>query len=552
MGSPIRNTYRRIKPLHGLRRETPQTVNRCSLSFKASEAARWSAISRAAGSAPMATLLRQADALLNLTPRMAACFEDHRCQERLEHPVQRLVSQRLFGILQGYEDVNDHDSGRQRAGASRRVHRPDRGGAGSGARPRHSAGRFEHLEPGWAFPTRLRRTGTRRSRPFQERWTISSLSLDACPSPPKEIWLDVDSTDDLVHGNQEGRHFHGYYDSYCYLPLYIVWDDLILCSRLRPANVDPAAGTAEESACGAHSQALAGDRDRRSRRRRLLPRRTHDVVRGQRGRLPVRPVRNPRLAERIARQLRKSRRRCLSTGESSRRFCDFRYRTRRSWSRTRRVVAKAEWLPGPRGLNARFVVTSLDCKRAGAQALYEDLYCARGEMENRGTAARPVRRPDLDRDRRTSCASTLRRSPATWWRRFGGSAWPALERTGRRPERFGRSSSRSPSASPFGGFCSHFRRSGRGRICSPGSWRTCRRLRRRPRPDAARDSPFLKAGTPATGRVCSGAGFHGVGIARSRASSCFVHEKALLADCALLPRPASRPENRARNPNPAP
>ncbi len=262
--------------------------------------------------------------------------------------------------------------------------------------------------------------------------------------------------------------------------------------------------------------------------------------------------RNPRLAERIARQLRKSRRRCLSTGESSRRFCDFRYRTRRSWSRTRRVVAKAEWLPGPRGLNARFVVTSLGCKRAGAQALYEDLYCARGENRIK------EQQLDLFADR-TSTATGEPVAPRLCdvrqpWRRFGGSAWPAPGRTGRRPERFGRSSSRSPSASPFGGFCSRFRRSGRGRICSPGFWRTCRRLRRRPRPDAARgpDSPFLKAGTPATGQVCSGTGFHGVGVARNRSSSCFVHKKSLLANCALLPRLAGRPENRARNLNPAP
>ena len=205
------------------------------------------------------------------------------------------------------------------------------------------------------------------------------LSLDACPSPPKEIFLDIDSTDDPVHGNQEGRHFHGYYDSYCYLPLYIMWDDLILCSRLRPANVDPAAGAAEELA--------------RERIRERWPE-TRIVVRGDGGFCRDDLMawcedngvdylfglsRNARLTERIGRQLRKSRRRCVSTGEASRRFCDFRYRTRTSWSRTRRVVAKAEWLPGPRGLNARFVVTSLDCKRAGARVLYEKLYCARGE-----------------------------------------------------------------------------------------------------------------------------------------------------------------------------
>ena len=333
-----------------------------------------------------ATLLRQADTLLNLTPRMAACFEDHRCQERLEHPVQRLVSQRLFGLLQGYEDVNDHDQIRADSvlalavgctdlTGEERVRERDRGIPLAGS---STLNRFELGVPDEAETHRYKKI---TAIPGALDDLKIDLSLDACPSPPKEIWLDVDSTDDLVHGNQEGRHFHGYYDSYCYLPLYIVWDDLILCSRLRPANVDPAAGTAEELA-----RIVERIRERWPE--------TRIVVRGDGGFCRDDLMtwcedngvdylfglsRNPRLAGRIARQLRKSRRRCLSTGEASRRFCDFRYRTRRSWSRTRRVVAKAEWLPGPRGLNARFVVTSLGCKRAGAQALYEDLYCARGE-----------------------------------------------------------------------------------------------------------------------------------------------------------------------------
>ncbi len=320
--------------------------------------------------------------------------------------MQRLVSQRLFGILQGYEDVNDHDSGRQRAGAGRRVHRPDRGGAGSGTRPRHSVGRFEHLEPGWAFPAKPRRTGTRRSRP--ERWTISSLSLDACPSPPKEIWLDVDSTDDLVHGNQEGRHFHGYYDSYCYLPLYMGRPDFVLavaaCERRPGGGHGGGIGVWSAFAIAGPETGVRGDGGFcRDELMTWCEDNGVDYLFGL--------SRNPRLAERIARQLRKSRRRCLSTGESSRRLCDFRYRTRRSWSRTRRVVAKG--LPDPRGLNARFVVTSLGCKRAGAQALYEDLYCARGE--NRGAAAYSPTGP------RPRPANQLRLDFATFASRGGDS-----------------------------------------------------------------------------------------------------------------------------------
>ena len=354
-----------------------------------------------------ALLLRQADALLDLTPRLAACFEDHRSQRRVEHPVRQLVAQRLFGLLLGYEDVNDHDQlradsvlalavGRSDLTGEERVRECDRGNPLAGS---STVNRFELGVPGEAETHRYKKVAV---IPGAMDDLKVDLSLDACPSPPKEIFLDVDSTDDPVHGNQEGRHFHGYYDSYCYLPLYIVWDDLILCSRLRPANVDPAAGTAEELTRIVE------------RIRKRWPE-TKIVVRGDGGFCRDDLMtwcedngvdylfglsRNARLTERIGRQLRKSRSRCVSTGAASRRFCDFRYRTRTSWSRTRRVVAKAEWLPGPRGLNARFVVTSLGCKRAGARILYEKLYwrARRNGEPHQGAAARPVRRPDLDRN----------------------------------------------------------------------------------------------------------------------------------------------------------
>ena len=270
-----------------------------------------------------------------------------------------------------------------------------------------------------------------RDAPVQEGSGRSDGRSQACPSTlvrRREIFLDIDSTDDPVHGNQEGRHFHGYYDSYCYLPLYIVWDDLILCSRLRPANVDPAAGAEEELA--------------RERIRGRWPG-TRIVVRGDGGFCRDDLMtwcedngvdylfglsRNARLTERIGRQLRKSRSRCVSTGAASRRFCDFRYRTRTSWSRTRRVVAKG--LPGPRGLNARFVVTSLGCKRAGARVLYEKLYCARGEMENR------IKEQQLDlfADRTSTAtmrANQLRLDFATFASHGGDSeGWPGRHRGG--------------------------------------------------------------------------------------------------------------------------
>ena len=200
-------------------------------------------------------------------------------------------------------------------------------------------------------------------------------------------------------------------------------------------------------------------------------------------------------------------------------------------------------MPGPRG--ARFVVTSLGCKRAGARVLYEKLYCACGE--NRGAAARPVRRPDLDRDHAgepvASRLCDVRQPPG------GGEGRLGRHRGGQGAGRFGRNFSRSPSAFRFGGFRSRFRRSGPGRICSPGSWRTCGC--RRPQPDAARglDSPL--AGTPATGLACSRSLPHGVVAVRNRERSSFVQGRAPDPPAEPGFGTADRPKDRAGNPEPA-
>jgi len=212
---------------------------------------------------------------------------------------------------------------------------------------------------------------------------LVELFLDAHAAPPSAIVLDLDATDDPLHGKQEGRFFHGYYRHYCYLPLYIFSGGHLLRARLRPANADAAKGSVEEL-----ERIVAGIRQRWPEVR--------IVVRGDSGfcredimdwceRNGVDYVlglaRNDRLLRRIDKALRKSRSRHAATGKASRRFREFRYRTRKSWSRARRVVAKAEWLA--KGDNPRFVVTSLSRKAAGAQHLYEKLYCARGDMENR-------------------------------------------------------------------------------------------------------------------------------------------------------------------------
>ena len=197
--------------------------------------------------------------------------------------------------------------------------------------------------------------------------------------------LDLDATDDPVHGHQEGRFFHGYYGGYCYLPLYITCGDHVLRCRLRPANIDPAAGSVDELATVVEQirarwpgTAIVVRADSGFCREALMSWcESHDVdfVLGM--------AKTPRLRARIAKQLERSRRRCLGRRTASRRYRGFHFRTLKSWSRSRRVVGKAEWLPGANGANPRFVVTSLSARRFGARALYEGLYCARGDMENR-------------------------------------------------------------------------------------------------------------------------------------------------------------------------
>ena len=210
-----------------------------------------------------------------------------------------------------------------------------------------------------------------------------SRHLLVTKAAPVVLWLNLDATYDPLHGEQAGRFFHGYYQRYCYLPLYIFCGEHLLCARLRPADRDAAAGSVDELA-----------RLIRQIRRRWS--RTRVVVRGDSGFCREALMawceahdvgylfgleRNVRLVSRIDKALRKSRRRCVQTGSASLRFRELRYRTVKSWSRTRRVVAKAEYLV--KGANSRFVVTNLHTRTAGTRVLYEDLYCARGEMENR-------------------------------------------------------------------------------------------------------------------------------------------------------------------------
>jgi len=212
---------------------------------------------------------------------------------------------------------------------------------------------------------------------------LVDVFLESHQKPPREIWLDLDATDDPLHGHQEGRFFHGYYRCYCYLPLYIFCGEHLLCARLRPSNQDAAAGSVDEL-----ERIVTQIRQRWPK--------TRIVIRGDAGfcreaimawceandvRYVLGLARNKRLQRALGKEMEEARAAHERTGKPARRFRDFRYKTRKSWSRERRVVGKAEYLPNK--ANPRFVVTNLTARDANAKRLYERLYCARGDMENR-------------------------------------------------------------------------------------------------------------------------------------------------------------------------
>src|SRR6202521_2649246 len=196
-------------------------------------------------------LLREVDQKLNLTPRLAACFTDHRRSDKIEHRVQELVAQRIHGLALGYEDLNDHDQLRsdpllgvligkaEPKGSDRRRER-DRGKAGAG---KSTLNRLE-LTPEKADAQARYKKIVYRQEALDE--LLVDLFLESFPQPPCRLVLDLDATDDAVHGNQEGRFFHGYYREYCYLPLYIICGEFVLCARLRSSNIDASAGALEE------------------------------------------------------------------------------------------------------------------------------------------------------------------------------------------------------------------------------------------------------------------------------------------------------------------
>lgn len=333
-------------------------------------------------------LLREVAEGSRILSSFAACFEDHRSPELIEHSAAELVAQRVYAVALGYEDVNDHDELRRDPLVATLVGKVDPTGRsrrreadkGSPLAGKSTINRLELADPRQGGRHRYHRIICHSEA--VDRFFVD-VFLNAHPVSPREIVLDLDATDDPLHGEQEGRFFHGYYGCYCYMPLYIFAGDHLLLARLRPSNMDASAGALEEL------ERIVTQIRGRWPQVRIIVRGDSGFARdeimtwceGAGVEYVFGLAKNARLCAAIERQLAKSRRRYQTTKQASRRYRDFRYRTRESWSCTRRVVGKAEYLA--KGANPRFVVTSLSKAEHTAQALYEKLYCARGDMENR-------------------------------------------------------------------------------------------------------------------------------------------------------------------------
>jgi hypothetical protein len=331
-----------------------------------------------------ALLLRETDRATGLLARFAACFTDHRDPARVTHPVEALVRQRVYGLALGYEDLNDHDALRHDPVVAVLAESDDLAAPGAG---KSTLNRLELTGATVADKARYKKITV-------DHEAVDRLFVDvfvqAHAAPPTEIVLDLDATDDPVHGAQEGRFFHGYYGHYCYLPLYIFAGEHLLCARLRPADRDASAGATEEVARIVAQLRTAWPTVRIVLRadsgfcRDALMTwcETHgvDYVFGL--------AKNARLIALIEDELADAAAQCATTGRPARVFAERTYQTLDSWSCVRRVVVKAEQLTAPTAdgdgkRNPRFVVTSLARSHADARTLYEDVYCARGEMENR-------------------------------------------------------------------------------------------------------------------------------------------------------------------------
>jgi hypothetical protein len=315
-----------------------------------------------------ALLLREADKQLSLIDALNEAVADPRNPLLITHPQRGLLAQRIFALAAGCEDLNDHQQLRDDPLWQLATEHPEREGDATLASP----------------PTlcRLENRITKESlRRMSE--VFVDVFLAAHTTPPEEVVLDFDATDDRVHGHQEQRFFHGYYDDYCFLPLYVFAGDHLLCAYLRPAKNDGAR----------HSRAILQWLVKRLRQKWPQVR---IVVRADSGFCRWRMLRwcdhhdvnylvglakNSRLAEQLAPSQQQAKEAFLADRQAHRVFAEFAYAAG-TWDRERRVIAKAEHLPGGDDgkANPRYLVTNL---AGDARQLYEDVYCQRGEAENR-------------------------------------------------------------------------------------------------------------------------------------------------------------------------
>src|SRR5690348_13143276 len=348
-----------------------------------------------------AMLLGATDRQIRMIERFAGCFTDYRAADLVVHEVAGLVGQRVFGIALGYEDLIDHDQLRYDPvmavlGGKLEARRAD-------CAPLAGKSTLNRLELSRPEPTRYHKISCDAAA---IEGLFVDLFLDAHSAPPPQITLDLDATDDPLHGHQEERFFHGYYDTYCYLPLYVFCGRHLLAAKLRPANIDASAGSVEEVA-----------------RMVWCENNGVDFLFGL--------AKNSRLVAEIEAELAQAAEQSRQTEKPARRFKDFIWQTRNSWSRERRVVAKAEWTSGQ--ANPRFVVTSLAREEHEARHLYEKLYCARGEMENR------IKECQLDLYADRTSAHTMRANQLRLW--FASMAYVlicALRRIGLKHTQFAR------------------------------------------------------------------------------------------------------------------
>jgi len=344
-----------------------------------------------------ALVLRKLEERTGIVRRFAACFTDYRKPDLIEHPLLDLIGQRVFGLALGYEDLNDHDQLRRDpmlavalnkddVKGQQRRRQQDRGKALAG---KSTLNRLELTAPDYDGSPRQKESDKPETKkiavdPESIDALLVDLFLEAHAQAPERITLDLDATDDILYGQQEGRFYHGYYHDYCYLPLYVFCGEYLLCARLRMSNIDASADSVEElepvvarirQRWPAVKIVLRGDGGFcREKLMAWCEREGMDYILGL--------AQNARLKKQIEPQMAEAQRQYEQTQTPARVFTEFLYATQDTWSRQRRVIAKAEHIA--KGANPRFVVTSLPSEQMAAQELYEKEYCARGECpENR-------------------------------------------------------------------------------------------------------------------------------------------------------------------------